>query len=58
MADIYAMVHHVPHACQHIRVDPCHSSGDSVAKILEISEEWRHKDSALQKPQEEKVAQG
>jgi hypothetical protein len=33
-ADIYATVHLVPHACQHITVDPSHSSGDTVAKIL------------------------
>ena len=36
MADIYAIVHLVPHACQHITVDQSHSSGDTVAKILEI----------------------
>ena len=35
-ADIYAIVHLVPHACQHITVDQSHSSGDKVAKILEI----------------------
>ena len=49
-ADIYAMVHLVPHACQHITVDQSHSSGDTVAKILEISGEWRHIDSVLHKP--------
>ena len=49
-ADIYAIVHLVPHACQHITVDQRHSSGDTVAKILEISGEWRHKDSVLHKP--------
>ena len=32
-ADIYAIVHLVPHACQHITVDQSHSSGDTVAKI-------------------------
>ena len=32
--DIYAIVNHVPHAC--ITVDQSHSSGDTVAKILEI----------------------
>ena len=36
-ADIYAIVHLVPHACQHITVDQSHRSGDTVAKILEIS---------------------
>ena len=49
-ADIYAIVHLVPHACQHITVDQSHSIGDMVAKILEISGEWRHKDSVLHKP--------
>ena len=49
-ADIYAIVHLVPHACQHITVEQSHSSGDTVAKILEISGEWRHKDSVLHKP--------
>ena len=49
-ADIYAIVHLVPHAFQHITVDQSHSSGDTVAKILEISGEWRHKDSVLHKP--------
>jgi hypothetical protein len=43
-ADNYAIVHIVPHACQHMTVDQSHSSGDTVAKILEISGEWRHKD--------------
>jgi hypothetical protein len=57
-ADIYAIVHLVPHACQHITVDPSHISGDMVAKILEISGEWRNKYSVLQKPPEEKVARG
>ena len=35
-ADIYTIVRLVPHACQHITVDQSHSSGDTVAKILEI----------------------
>ena len=57
-ADIYATVHLVPRACQHITVDQSHSSGDTVANILEISGEWRHKDSVLHKPPEIKVARG
>jgi hypothetical protein len=57
-ADIYAIVHLVPHAYQHITVDPSHSSGDKVAKILEISGEWRQKDSVLQKPPEENFGRG
>jgi hypothetical protein len=35
--DIYAIIDFVPHPCQHITVDQSHSSGDTVAKILEIS---------------------
>jgi hypothetical protein len=57
-ADIFGIVHLVPHACQRITADPSHSSGDKVAKIVEISGELRHKDSVLQKPPEEKVARG
>jgi len=49
-ADIYAINYLVPHACQLITVDQSNSSGDTVAKILEISGEWRHKDSVLHKP--------
>ena len=33
MADICAIVHLIPHACQRITVDQSHSSGDTVAKI-------------------------
>jgi len=56
--DIYAIVHLVPHACQHITVDQSHSSGNTVAKILEISGEWRHKDSVLHKPPHKKKSHG
>ena len=36
-ADIYAIVHLVPNACQHITVDQSHSSGDTVAKISRLA---------------------
>jgi len=36
-ADIYAIVHLVPHACQHVTVDQSHSSGDTVAKIWRLA---------------------
>jgi len=49
-AYIYAIVHLVPHTCQYITFDQSHSSGDTVTKILEISGEWRHKDSVFHKP--------
>jgi hypothetical protein len=37
-ADIYAIVHLVPHSCQHITVDPSHISDVTVAKILMFTE--------------------
>jgi len=37
MADIDAIVHPAPHACQHITVDQSHSSGDTVAKICRLA---------------------
>jgi len=37
MADIYAIVHLVPHTCQHITVDQSHSGGDTVAKIWRLA---------------------
>ena len=36
-ADIYAIVHLVPHACQHTTVDQSHSRGDTVAKIWRLA---------------------
>ena len=36
-ADIYAIVHLVPHACQHITVDQSHSRGDTVVKIWRLA---------------------
>jgi hypothetical protein len=53
-ADIYTIVRLVPHACQHITVEQGHSSGDTVTEILEISRQWRHKDSVLHNPTETK----
>jgi hypothetical protein len=38
-AETYAIVHIVPHTCQHNTVDQGHSSGNTVVKILEISGE-------------------
>ena len=32
-----AIVHLVPHACQHITVDQNHSSGDTIAKIWRLA---------------------
>jgi hypothetical protein len=39
-------------------IDQSHRSDDTVAKSLEISREWWHKDSVLHKPPQEKVARG
>ena len=36
-ADIYAIVHLVPHACQHITVDQSHSCGDTFTKIWRLA---------------------
>ena len=36
-AGIYAIVHLVPHACQHITVDQSHNSGDTVATIWRLA---------------------
>ena len=36
-ADIYAIVHLVPHTCQHITVNQSHSSGDTVEKIWRLA---------------------
>ena len=47
-ADIYATVHLVSHACQHITVDQSHSNGDMVAKI------WRLEESGGTTPQKKK----
>jgi hypothetical protein len=46
-ADIYTIIHFISHACQHITVGQSHSSGDTVAKILEIRWEWWHKDGTV-----------
>ena len=36
-ADIYAIVHLVPHACQHITVDQSHNNDDTLAKIWRLA---------------------
>jgi len=36
-ADIYVILHFVPHAFQHITVDQSHNSGDTVAKIWRLA---------------------
>ena len=57
MADIYVIVHLVPHAAAfHGQPEP--QQRWYSCENLEISGEWRHKDSVLHKPPEEKVAEG
>ena len=53
-ADIYAIAHLVPHACQHITVDQSHSSGDRVAKIWRLAESGGTKTVAFTNPQKKK----
>ena len=53
-ADIYAIVHLVPHACQHITVDQSHSSGDSVAKIWRLAGNGSTKTVLFTNPQKKK----
>ena len=53
-ADIYAIVHLVPHACQHIPVDQSHSSGDTVAKISRLAGSGGTKTVSFKNPQKNK----
>jgi len=53
-ADIYAIVHLVPHACQHITVDQSHSSGDTVAKIWRLAGSGGTKTVSFTNPQKKK----
>ena len=53
-ADIYAIVHLVPHACQHITVDQSHSSGDTVAKIWRLAGNGGTKTVSFTNPQKRK----
>jgi len=53
-ADIYTIVHLVPHACQHNTVDQSHSSGDTVAKILRLAGSGGTKTVSLTNPQKKK----
>jgi len=54
MADIYVVVHLVPHACQHITVDQSHSSGDTVAKIWILAGSGGTKTVSFINPQKKK----
>ena len=51
MADIYVIVHLVPHACQHITVDKSHSGGDTVAKIWRLAGNGGTKTVSFTNPQ-------
>ena len=54
MTDIYAIVHLVPHACQHITVDQSYSSGDTVAKIWRLAGSGGPKTVSFTNPQKKK----
>ena len=53
-ADIYAIVHLVPHACQHITVDQSHRSGDTFAKIWRLAGSGGTKTVSFTNPQKKK----
>jgi len=53
-ADIYAIVHLVPHACQHITVDQSHSSDDKVVKIWRLAGTGGTKTVYFTNPQKKK----
>ena len=50
-ADIYTIVHLVPHACQHITVNESHSSRDTVAKIWRLAASGGTKTVSFTNPQ-------
>jgi len=54
MADIYAVVHLVPHAFLHIMVDQSHSSSDTVAKIWSLAGSGGTKTVSFTYPQKKK----
>ena len=57
-ADIYAIVHLVPNACQHITVDQSHSSGDTVAKMWRLAGSGGTKTVSFTNPQKKKSSHG
>ena len=52
-ADIYAIAHLVPHACQHITVDQSQSSGDTFAKIWRLAWSGGTKTVSFTNPQKQ-----
>jgi len=50
-ADIYAIVHLIPHACQHITVEQSHISSDTVAKIWRLAGSGGTKTVSFTNPQ-------
>jgi len=53
-AEIHAIVHLVPHACQYNTVDQSHSSGDTVAKICRLEGSGGIKTVSFTNPQKNK----
>jgi len=54
-ADIYAIVHLVPHAYRHITVDQSHSSDDMVAKFWRLAGSGGTKTVSFTNPQKKKL---
>ena len=57
-ADIYAIVHLIPHACQHITVEQSHISSDTVAKIWRLAGSGGTKTVSFTNRQKKKFARG
>jgi len=53
-ADIYAIVHLIPHAFQHITVDQSHNSSDTVTKIWRLAGSGGTKTVSFTNPQKKK----
>jgi len=56
-ADKYAIVHLVPHACQHTTVNQSHSSSDTVAKIWRLAGSGGIKTVSFTNPQKKKFGE-
>ena len=54
-ADIYEIIHLIPHTCQPITVDQSHSSGDTVAKIWRLAGSGGTKTVSFTIPQKKKM---
>jgi hypothetical protein len=53
-ADIYVIVHVIPHTCQYVTVNQSHSRGDTVVKIWRLVGSGGTKTVSFTNPQKEK----